>query len=448
MRAVWKFPACHFSGVCKILRLFAGVALVSATLALPAASLPSGFSSFRVAQGIANPTAMEFAPDGRIFVCQQNGQLRVIKNHTLLSTPFVTVVTTSTSERGLLGIAFDPGFETNNYLYVYYTATSPTTHNRVSRFTANGDLAVPGSEFPILDLETLSAGNHNGGAIHFGADGKLYVAVGENAVTSNSQSLSNRLGKMLRINPDGSIPTDNPFYNSVTPINRSIWARGLRNPFTFAVQPGTGRIFINDVGNKSWEEINEGVAGANYGWPSCEGRCNPPNASMRNPFFLYAPGDGETNGCSITGGTFYNPIAPQYPAQYHGTYFFADACGGWIRRVDPQTGSAFNFVSDVGGVVDLKVSPEGRLFYLTRDGGEVWGINYTAGPPTLGVTQKNGEGVAFWPAPATGFELQSSDTLPGTSWATITQGVLTTNGQKRATFSATGNAKFFRLVRP
>jgi glucose/arabinose dehydrogenase len=227
-----------------------------------AATLPSGFSEFQVASGISSPTAMEFAPDGRLFVCEQGGQLRVIKNLSLLGTPFMTVNTTASGERGLLGIAFDPGFATNNFLYVYYTATTPTTHNRVSRFTANGDVVVPGSELPILDLETLSAGNHNGGAIHFGVDGALYVAVGENAVTANAQSLSNRLGKILRINRDGTIPANNPFYNVTTPSNRSIWALGLRNPFTFAVQPGTGRIYINDVGNQTWEEINEGFPGA------------------------------------------------------------------------------------------------------------------------------------------------------------------------------------------
>lgn len=128
-------------------------------------------------------------------------------------------------------------------------------------------VAVPGSEVVLLELNNLSATNHNGGALHFGRDGKLYAAVGENAVTSNAQTLNNLLGKILRINKDGSIPADNPFYDSTTGDNRSIWALGLRNPFTFAVHPNSGRIFINDVGQSSWEEINEGVAGANYGCP-------------------------------------------------------------------------------------------------------------------------------------------------------------------------------------
>ena len=222
-----------------------------------AATLPSGFSETQIS-GLSNPTAMAIAPDGRIFVCLQGGSLRVIKNGALLLTPFLTLSVDATGERGLLGIAFDPNFATNHFLYVYYTVpagTSPPTpaHNRVSRFTANGDVVAAGSEVQILNLENLSAAtNHNGGAIHFGPDGKLYVATGENAVPSNAQTLNNRLGKILRINSDGSIPTDNPFFNTATGNNRSIWALGLRNPLTFAFQPGTTRMFINDVGQNAW----------------------------------------------------------------------------------------------------------------------------------------------------------------------------------------------------
>ena len=203
------------------------------------ATLPTGFTETAIT-GLSGPTAMDIAPDGRIFVCQQTGSLRVIKNGVLLATPFVTLNVDPNGERGLLGIAFDPNFANNAFLYLYYTVTSTPRHNRVSRFTANGDVAVANSEVVILELDNLSsATNHNGGAIHFGPDGNLYVAVGENATGSNSQTLANRLGKMLRINSDGSIPTDNPFFNTASGANLSIWALGLRNPFTFAFQPGT-----------------------------------------------------------------------------------------------------------------------------------------------------------------------------------------------------------------
>jgi glucose/arabinose dehydrogenase len=177
-------------------------------------SLPADFVETQITgNGLSNTTAMALHPDGRIFVCQQTGQLRVIKNNVVLTTPFITLNVNSSGERGLLGVTFDPNYATNRFVYVYYTATTPTIHNRVSRFTANAaneDVAVAGSEAVLLDLETLSATNHNGGAIHFGPDGKLYIAVGENAVPTNAQSLANRLGKILRINSDGTIPADNP----------------------------------------------------------------------------------------------------------------------------------------------------------------------------------------------------------------------------------------------
>ena len=312
---------------------------------------------------------MELAPDGRIFVCEQGGRLRVIKNGALLATPFLTLNVDSSGERGLLGIAFDPAFGAgNSFVYVYYTVPSTPRHNRVSRFTGNGDVAVAGSETVILELDNLSgATNHNGGAIHFGPDGKLYVAVGENASPSNSQTLANRLGKVLRINPDGSIPNDNPFFNTATGANRSIWALGLRNPFTFAFQPGTGRLFINDVGQNTWEEINDGIAGSNYGWPNTEGATT--NPFFRSPLFSYQHGSTSTTGCAIAGGAFYNPFNVQFPASFVGKYFFADLCTGWIRTFDPPTGTAAGFASGIVQPVDLKVGPDGILYYLSINAG-------------------------------------------------------------------------------
>ena len=338
----------------------------------PAATLPSGFTETQVASGLLNPTAMTFAPDGRLFVTQQGGALRIVKNGALLGTPFVSLTVNSSGERGLLGVAFDPDFANNNFLYLYYTTSTAPIHNRVSRFTANGDVMVAGSELTILELENLSATNHNGGALHFGPDGKLYVAVGENAVGSNAQALTNRLGKMLRINTDGSIPTDNPFYNTALGDNRAIWARGLRNPFTFAFQNGTGRMFINDVGQNTWEEVNDGLAGANYGWPTCEGICN--NAGFVEPLFAYGHGSSDTTGCAITGGAFYNPTTTQFPASYTGKYFFADYCSGWIRVYDPVADTAAAFATGLSFPVDLQVSSDGGLYYLMRGTGSNTGV--------------------------------------------------------------------------
>jgi glucose/arabinose dehydrogenase len=366
--------------------------LLLSSLSLTAATLPAGFAETQVATGLSNATAMAFAPDGRLFVCQQGGQLRVIKNGALLPTPFLTVTTDPSGERGLLGLAFHPNFASNGFIYIYYTVSSAPIHNRVSRFTANGDVVAAGSEVVILELDNLSgATNHNGGAMHFGADGKLYIAVGENATPSNSQTLANLHGKMLRINSDGTIPTDNPFFNTATGKNRAIWALGLRNPFTFDVQPGTGRIFINDVGSSGGgrrEEVNEGFAGANYGWPGIEGTRTtqplPTIGTYRDPLYNYNP--AAEGGCAITGGTFYNPAVNQFPSTYVGTYFFADFCAGWIRRLDPPNyNAAGGFATGISSPVDLKVAADGSLYYLARGSGTIFRITYTANQaPSIG----------------------------------------------------------------
>jgi len=367
-------------------RILSGVVVFLFALcsSLTAATLPTGFSETQIANGLSSPTAMDLAPDGRIFVCLQGGQLRVIKNGALLPTPFVSLTVDSAVERGLLGVAFDPNFASNNFVYVYYTVPGDPAHNRISRFTANGDVAVPGSEFVLMDLDNLSgAGNHNGGAIHFGPDGKLYVAVGDNANRANSQTFSNRLGKILRINSDGSIPADNPFFNTAQGANRSIWALGLRNPFTFAFQPGTTRMFINDVGESTWEEINDGIAGSNYGWGICEGACSPPNANFRDPLFQYAHGSTSTQGCAIVGGGFYNPTTTQFPATYVGKYFFADLCNGWIRLFDPANNTATDFASGVSSPVDLKVSNDGSLYYLANGSAALFRVQFAGTAPSI-----------------------------------------------------------------
>jgi glucose/arabinose dehydrogenase len=362
-----------------------------ATRSALAATLPTNFQESQFVAGLTNPTAMTFAPDGRLFVCQQGGQLRVVKNGALLATPFVTVTTDSSGERGLLGVAFDPNFAANQFVYVYYTATTPATHNRVSRFTANGDVAVAGSEVALFDLNNLSgATNHNGGAIHFGPDGKLYIAVGENANSANSQSIGNLLGKLLRINADGTIPADNPttfpgIAGSPSGNNRAIWAVGLRNPYTFTFQTGPGRLFINDVGQSTWEEINDGIAGSNYGWSICEGFCAPPNANFRDPLFEYGHGSSSTTGCAITGGAFYNPTFTQFPGSYVGKYFFAEFCTGWIRLFDPALGTATDFASGINSPVDLIVTADGSLYYLARGSGAVFRVVYNSPTSTNGV---------------------------------------------------------------
>jgi glucose/arabinose dehydrogenase len=204
----------------------------------------------------------------------------------------------------------------------------------------------------------------------------LYVAVGENAQPETAQSLDNLFGKMLRINPDGSIPKNNPFFKRANGKNRAIWARGLRNPFSFDVQPGTGKIFINDVGAGTFEEINRGKAGVNYGWPRYEGPESDPK--YQKPRFAYPhQGQPEDSGCAITGGAFYNPKSAQFPASYEGDYFFADFCNGWIRKLDSDGDGVEGFATGANQPVDLKVGKNGRLYYLERGSGSVFEVRYT-----------------------------------------------------------------------
>jgi glucose/arabinose dehydrogenase len=347
-----------------------------------------------VATGLSNPTAMAFAPDGRAFICLQGGVMRVVKNGSLLPTPAMSIAVNSSGERGLLGIAFDPSFTTNGYLYVYYTTpnTFSPLRNRVCRFTVVGDLIDISTEVLLMDLEALSATNHNGGGLAFGPDGKLYIAVGDNANASNAQLVTNRLGKILRINSDGTIPADNPTtiigIGDPIGINKSIWCAGLRNPYTLAFQPGTGTLYVNEVGQNAWEEINDcTVGGKNYGWPATEGNFNQasfPNYTL--PVHAYGHSGVSGQGFAITGGTFFNPPQTNYPASYIGSYFYMDFSVNWIWYLTPniltnnknKMAKSYaplaptEFKSPIAGnSVGLTTGPEGNLYYLSRATGSL-----------------------------------------------------------------------------
>jgi glucose/arabinose dehydrogenase len=385
--------------VMAVALLAAGALLARERGAADAADLPPDFTASALLPdaSLDAPTAMTFAPDGRLFVLEQQGRVRIVKNGALLQQPFVTVTTQAVGERGLLGIALDPQFATNGYVYLYYTATSPTLHNRVSRFTAAGDTAAPGSELVLFELDPLSdAANHNGGALHFGMDGKLYVGVGENTQAELAQSLESLFGKVLRLNPDGTVPADNPFVAATSGNRRAIWARGFRNPFTLAIDPLTGRTFVNDVGAALAEEVNDLVAGANYGWPDCEGACAPPDSRYVDPFFEYS----HQIGSAVTGGTFY--YGGRFPQAYRGRYFFSDYTSDWIRVLDPATGAVEVFASGIRFAVDLDVGPDGALYYLSIGDGTVHRIAYDgAATPTPSATMPPGSSATPTSTPAT-----------------------------------------------
>ncbi len=328
--------------------------------------LPPGFAMEKVVGGLTATTALAVAPDGRVFVCEQTGSLRVVKDGRLLPAPFATLSVDSQWERGLIGVTLDPNFASNGFVYVTYVSPDPHPHHRVSRFTARGDVAEPGSEKVLLagdDQRRLGGvvpAGHQGGALHFGVDGKLYVAIGEQTAREPSQRLDTFQGKLLRINPDGTIPADNPFFSRTRGKYRAIWAIGLRNPFTFAVQPGTGRILINDVGDSRWEEVDEGFAGANYGWPLSEGPTRDPR--FRGPIHSYP-------AASIAGAAFCPGSGPgAFPEKYRGKYFFMDFVQGWVKVLDPDhSAQVETFAAGLTRPCDLAFAPDGSLFILLRD---------------------------------------------------------------------------------
>lgn len=363
---------------------FANVAPVSA------GSLPVGFVRETVIDtGLTEPTVMEFLPDGRLLIGQRGGAIRIYQDGVLLPAPLITIATITQSERGLVGLARDPNFASNGYIYVYYTTSPP--RNRVGRFTVSGNTANPASEVIIWQNPDPAANFHHGGAIAFGADGNLYIATGDQFTSANAQTLVNEHGKLLRLAPDGSIPPDNPFV--ATPDARpAIWALGLRNPFRFTIDSLTGRILIGNVGGNSgssWEEINVGLSGANYGWPNQEGsRCFIPDCSAYTfPIFFYqhnnrtyAPGP---NQASILAGPVYRSTA--FPSAYRGVQYVGDYANRWIRRlVFDAAGNVLGdplFVTEplAGTIIDMEVGPDGALYFLT------YGVAWDGVPDTPGL---------------------------------------------------------------
>lgn len=413
-----------------IRRTLLALALVCTSLLAPAAPagaavLPSGFTDTLVA-AVGGPTALAFTPDGRMLVTTQGGRLRVVQNNALLATPALDLTgrICSTSERGLLGVAVDPQFAANRFVYLYYTHNSfGACVNRVSRWVL-GDANTASGEVVLLDRIHSIAGNHNAGDLNFGKDGYLYVSVGDGGCDyaspsncgGNNDAARDRhvmVGKILRITRDpGVLPPDNPFLGagtgacatagSTTAGNwcREIYATGLRNPFRFAFDPDAAgtRFYVNDVGQAAWEEIDLGAPGADYGWNVREGHCatgsttncGPPPAGMTNPIFDY----GRADGCrSITGGAF-SP-AGVWPAPYDQRYFFSDYACGRIFVLNPNSQGGFtraDFATGLGGnsAVHLRFGPWAgtqALYYTSyAGGGQIRRITHSATPTIAGST--------------------------------------------------------------
>jgi glucose/arabinose dehydrogenase len=366
------------------------------------AQIPEGFIRQPVATGL-NPTSIVSVPDGRIFITEKHGVIRIIRDDQLLTDPFLKIEVDNSNERGLGHMVLHPEFEMNGYYYVFY-AVPGMGHNRVSRFTANGDYTIPGSEVVILELDPLGGEIHNGGDMVFGFDGYLYISAGDGGQNWRGEDLGSTNGKVLRIDVDGNPAPDNPWKDLGYLRANLVYAYGFRNPFTMTLNPITGEIYTNDVGGSKYEEVNKVEWGGFYGWPKVEGKrtVEVVPSEYKDPIFQY----GHVNNyCAIVGSAFYLPQVQQFPEEYVGRYFYSDYCTGDIRMLDPETGMDKGvFISDGDRVVDLEVSPDGSFYYLERKGlgdgspedntgtneGILWKVNYTgSGAPFISVQPKS-----------------------------------------------------------
>jgi glucose/arabinose dehydrogenase len=339
--------------------------------------LPAGFTRQQVVGGLNEPTSMAIAPDGRIFVTQRTGLLRVVSNGVMLPTPALTVPVDSTSgERGLLSIALDPDFLINGWIYLY--SMTPQPRGRIARYTMVGDVADPASQTILWENSGAPGSMHQGGGMAFGPDGKFYFAVGDQGTGGNSQDLSNELGKIMRIAKDGSIPSDNPFLG-VAGARPTLFAYGARNPFRMVVHPTSGAMWYSDVGGNAataFEELNRISPGANYGWPGQEGTaCFVSScAGITFPTWSYQHSDPAysivTGGGCIVAGAFY--VGTQFPAEYQGNLFVGDYGNRWMRRLifdasgnNVVAAPVFDPQPAAGPLVDIDVGPDGALYTLT-----------------------------------------------------------------------------------
>jgi glucose/arabinose dehydrogenase len=344
------------------------------TAVVGSGDIEPGFTRTTAASNFFLATSLCALPDGRILVGEKDGTVHVYQNGQVLATPMLQLNCPFDGERGLLGMCVDPAFQTNKHIYIYYTTTEP--RNRVSRFTITGNFAT--SEFVVWQNSQTAQLVHHGGGIDFGADGKLYIATGDQLTSENAQTLSNQHAKLLRVNPDGSAPADNPFAN--TPGAELIYALGLRNPFRIAGDAPSGRVYVGDVGGNSflsWEEVQVAQSGVNYGWPNQEGAdCYVSGAicaAYTLPWFKYQhwnPRYYDTSfQASITLGPVYRGGA--FGAMYRGNLFVGDYANGWVRRIvlDASGNVAgdplFIATGKAPSIVDLDVGADGSLYYVT-----------------------------------------------------------------------------------
>lgn len=338
-----------------------------------------------VVDGLQSTVLVTHAPgdDSRIFVVEQPGRIRVLRNGTLQPAPYldITAITSTGGERGLLGLAFHPEYDTNGRFFLNHTDLNGDT--RVLRFArgASADVADPGSLEVVLEVDQPFT-NHNGGHLAFGPDGLLYIGLGDGGSggdpEGNGQDPSTLLGSMLRISVDAlpySVPSTNPFVG-MSGFAPETWAYGLRNPWRFSFDRTTGDLWIGDVGQNAREEISyqaaSSLGGENYGWNRLEGSaCYPsdpcdPTGTVA-PTYEY----GHSEGCSVTGGYVYRGSA--VPSLV-GRYLLADYCGGWVRSLGHNAGVVTDVVDHsvafgtLSGVVSFGEDAAGEIYVVSLAG--------------------------------------------------------------------------------
>jgi glucose/arabinose dehydrogenase/chitodextrinase len=378
---------------------------------------------------------LAWAPDGRLFVWQKNGVVRVIKQGVLLPTPFIDLSANvnTVDDRGFWGLAFHPDFANNGYVYMSYAYepfgnpndVNPRT-TRLTRVTANPanpDVALPNTEVVILgslgippcsqypagaDCIPFDSGSHGLGNLQFAPDGTLFVGNGDGASADfadsaalGAQDITSYRGKILRIRDDGTAPSDNPFYDGTNSIRSKVWLYGIRNPFRFFLHPTTNEPWFGDVGWNTWEELNHGVKAKNFGWPCYEGvnpqpqyqsaflQCRQLAAnSVVAPVYTY----DHTVGTALIGGPFYT--GDTYPESYRGSFFFIDYGGNFIRRLtfdaSGNPAGVVSFATSVAAPVTIEQGPDGNLYYLSFTTGQLRRIRFNGPSAVADATPSSG----------------------------------------------------------
>ncbi len=327
-----------------------------------------------VEDNLPNPVAMAFDPSGRLFFTDKSGSVWLIVNNQLQPEPVITLPTDDCFERGMLGIALDPDFAINHYIYVFHTLDSGIpcgdTENRIVRFVEVNGVGM--NPIVILSFPAIGAGNHNGGNIHFGPDRKLYVSLGDDANAANSQNLATVNGKIHRFNSDGTIPTDNPFYGQPN-VAWSIFAYGLRNSFDFDFDPITGDIIASENGPNCDDEVNRVLPGYSYGWRS-NYPCGDDDPTYNDipPLWRWTP------TIAPTGVTFYRGIFPRL----RNKCFMCDWNTGTLHYL-ALSQDRTEILNDVhvrvpGNIQcnnDIETGPDGNLYFI-QGGGYTTGSIY------------------------------------------------------------------------